>query len=211
MRSYNELVHGFLDLVFLLFFSEMAKVLDLTAGDLDVPEDVLCKFLGNLNCPPPAPPTTPTTPAPATKAPITTPITTASTKPAAATVSSVPQSSASPTTLPTPPPTPLPISPTTAASNPLVIDIDTWDGSMVPTFDLRVTDTLPVNLTCLGVVAAGPAASALKVKDLVSWSPRQILNCIEVFGLIDWPKETKLEAWKLIVSKVVSFSLVVCF
>ncbi len=176
----------------------MAKVLNLTAGELDVPEDVFCQFLGNLKCPLPAPPTTPTL---ATIAPITTPITTASTKAAAVTNSFLP--TAPPTSLSTPSSTP---TPTTVAPNPLVIDIDTWDGSMVPAFDLRVTDTLPVNLTCLGVIAAGPAASALKVKDLLSWSPKQILNCIEVFGMIDWPKESKLEAWKHISSKVVSFS-----
>jgi hypothetical protein len=178
----------------------MAKVLNLKAADLDVPEDVFCRFLGNSNCPLPTPPTTQT---PST-AQTTTPITTSLTKRVDVTASSLPSTSAPPTPLPTSSPTPYAF-PSTAAPNPLIINIDSWDGSMVPMFDLRVTDTLPVNLTCLGVIAAGPAASALKAKDLRSWSVKQILNCIEVFGMIDWPKESKLEAWKLIESKMVCF------
>ena len=163
-------------------FSEISKVLGLTAQDLDLTEDVFCQFLGNLNCPPPTLPTTVATTK--TSLPSTAAVTPAAviTTPAVTTPSTVASTAA-------PPP-------------PLVIDEISWDG-MVPTFDLRATDVLPSKLTCHGIIAAGPAASAVTAKDLESWSQRQLLNCIEVLGKVDWPKEAKLDVWKLIVSKMV--------
>jgi hypothetical protein len=161
--------------------SEISKVLGLTGQDLDVPEDVFCQFIGNTNCPPPTLPTIKTTPTTAAA------VNTTAVKITTAVVTTSPSTVA---TTAAPPP-------------PLVIEVSSWDG-MVPTFDLRATDVLPSKLTCHGIIAAGPAATALTAKDLESWSQRQLLNCIEVLGNIDWPREAKLDVWKLIVTKLVS-------
>lgn len=97
--------------------------------------------------------------------------------------------------------------PATASAGPvlpdLLVNVDSW-SKMVPTFDLRATDVLPTAVTCHGVLAAGPAASALSASDLQSWSGSQLLNCIEVLGSIDWPLQTKSEVLKMIQSKVVT-------
>ena len=166
----------------------MTKVLSLTAKDLDVTDEELCNFLGNKDCSTPV--TLPSTPATTSKpvasssAAVTTP-TTAITKPA--TTVTTPATTAA---APVPPPA-------------LVIDFDSFDGT-VPIFDLKATDKLPERLTCHGILAAGTAASALKAKDLESWSSKQILNCIEVLGSIELSRETKKEIWNLIQSKMVS-------
>ena len=85
----------------------------------------------------------------------------------------------------------------------LNITVDSWDKT-VPLFELRSSDVLPsLSVTCHGILAAASTASALKASDLESWTAKELLNCIDVLGSIDWPLDTKLEVFKLIKSKMV--------
>ncbi len=171
----------------------MTKVLGLTGKDLEVTDQELCDFLGNKNCSTPAPikqfvtlpPTTPSTsikPSTVTVAPsVTTPAATVTMLPATTPATTA----AAPVSLPA-----------------LVFNFESYDG-VVPIFELKATDKLPEKLTCHGILAAGAAASALKAKDLEAWSSKQVVNCMEVLGSIDASRDTKLEIWNLIKTKMV--------
>lgn len=73
------------------------------------------------------------------------------------------------------------------------------DGPLISARERNLA--LPKEFTCHGVKAAGNAARALKPQDLESWSAKELENCIEVLGNIQWPLPTKMAVWNLIRKK----------
>jgi len=63
---------------------------------------------------------------------------------------------------------------------------------------------VPGKISCNGILASGLASIALRPEDLESWSTNEIIDCIGILGLIEWPLETKLEVWRVIRTKLVS-------
>jgi hypothetical protein len=70
-------------------------------------------------------------------------------------------------------------------------------------FDESEIETFREKITCDGIIASGPAASSFYVEELESWTPKEIMNCIDVLGSIDWTVEKKIDFWKYAISKVV--------
>ena len=48
------------------------------------------------------------------------------------------------------------------------------------------TFNYPDKITCHGLMASGVAASALEASDLESWTSDEVLNCLEVLGMIEF-------------------------
>ena len=71
--------------------------------------------------------------------------------------------------------------------------------------DLGLSEStwIPNKISCNGILASGLASMALQAEDLESWSTNEIIDCIGILGLIEWPLETKLEVWKVIRTKLV--------
>jgi len=55
--------------------------------------------------------------------------------------------------------------------------------------------------SCNGIVAAGTSALSLSMNDVKNWSSEQLFNCIDVFGQIQWPYDTKKSMWNLLKDK----------
>ncbi len=62
-------------------------------------------------------------------------------------------------------------------------------------------EQLSEEFTCEGLKEAGSAAEVLVADDFANWSPKELLNCLEVFGQVDWPIETKIGVWNLLKEK----------
>lgn len=67
-----------------------------------------------------------------------------------------------------------------------------------------VSPTLPNIFTCSGIRAAGQAAVAVRKEDMENWNNQEIWQCLEQLGSIEWPLETKIPVWNLIMDMEVT-------